>query len=317
MSIICQDTSMISMLPEKLDCFPIFPSSSRDRVSEMPSSNSIWQLRRLNCFSDAGSAVVRAVGHGSLWTTTTAMWSPGGLSVSAAVRTSPSGICLVTARLRCTQTPRMPSCSRTSPTIPLRLRLLLLLLLLLLHPPPTPPPPSSISPPSTAPKCQGASVVGVTGVTGVVAWTVSLCLVHMAPEPAVGWEGSDRSREPFRFSSRAGALVVQRQAEGLWRLVRLGVDWGAAGAMLGFPPGPGWGRTRTGGLLHFLWAPNLRCCPRCLVRGTVSRRSWGCLGRETGSRHRWRCPFPGCQACTAWGRLQSVWAPGWGRGWDC
>lgn len=40
-SIICQDTSMISMLPEKLDCFPIFPSSSRDRVSEMPSSNSI------------------------------------------------------------------------------------------------------------------------------------------------------------------------------------------------------------------------------------------------------------------------------------
>lgn len=40
-SSICQDTSMISMLPEKLDCFPIFPSSSRDRVSEMPSSNSI------------------------------------------------------------------------------------------------------------------------------------------------------------------------------------------------------------------------------------------------------------------------------------
>lgn len=40
-SIICQETSMISMLPEKLDCFPIFPSSSRDRVSEMLSSNSI------------------------------------------------------------------------------------------------------------------------------------------------------------------------------------------------------------------------------------------------------------------------------------
>lgn len=37
----CQDTSMISMLPEKLDCFPILPSSSRDRLSEMPSSNSI------------------------------------------------------------------------------------------------------------------------------------------------------------------------------------------------------------------------------------------------------------------------------------
>lgn len=40
-SAICQDTSMISMLPEKLDCLPILPSSSRVRVSEMPSSNSI------------------------------------------------------------------------------------------------------------------------------------------------------------------------------------------------------------------------------------------------------------------------------------
>ena len=40
-SSICQETSMISMLPEKLDCLPILPSSSRLRVSEMPSSNSI------------------------------------------------------------------------------------------------------------------------------------------------------------------------------------------------------------------------------------------------------------------------------------
>lgn len=50
-------------------------------------------------------------------------------------------------------------------------------------------------------------MVGVTGVTGVVAWTVSLCLVHMAPDPTVGKEGSDRSREPFRFSSRLGILL--------------------------------------------------------------------------------------------------------------
>lgn len=49
-------------------------------------------------------------------------------------------------------------------------------------------------------------MVGVTGVTGVVAWTVSLCLVHMAPDPTVGREGSDRSREPFMFSSRLGLL---------------------------------------------------------------------------------------------------------------
>lgn len=42
---------MISMLPEKLDCLPSLPSSSRECVSEMPSSNSIWQLRRLNCLS--------------------------------------------------------------------------------------------------------------------------------------------------------------------------------------------------------------------------------------------------------------------------
>lgn len=53
-STICQETSMISMLPEKLDCLPILPSSSRVRVSEIPSSNSIWQLRRLNCLSAAG-----------------------------------------------------------------------------------------------------------------------------------------------------------------------------------------------------------------------------------------------------------------------
>lgn len=44
---------MISMLPEKLDCLPILPSSSQERVSEMLSSNSIWQLRRLNCLSEA------------------------------------------------------------------------------------------------------------------------------------------------------------------------------------------------------------------------------------------------------------------------
>lgn len=50
-------------------------------------------------------------------------------------------------------------------------------------------------------------MVGVTGVTGVVAWTVSLCLVHMAPDPTVGKEGRDRSREPFRFSSRLGVLL--------------------------------------------------------------------------------------------------------------
>lgn len=49
-------------------------------------------------------------------------------------------------------------------------------------------------------------MVGVTGVTGVVAWTVSLCLVHMAPDPTVGTEGSERSREPFRLSSRLGLL---------------------------------------------------------------------------------------------------------------
>lgn len=42
---------MISMLPEKLDCLPSLPSSSRECVSEMPSSNSIWQLSRLNCLS--------------------------------------------------------------------------------------------------------------------------------------------------------------------------------------------------------------------------------------------------------------------------
>lgn len=29
---------------------------------------------------------------------------------------------------------------------------------------------------------------------------MSLCLVHMAPEPTVGTEGSERSREPFVFS---------------------------------------------------------------------------------------------------------------------
>ncbi len=44
---------MISRLPEKLDCLLIFPSSSLERVSDMPSSNSIWQLRRLNCLSAA------------------------------------------------------------------------------------------------------------------------------------------------------------------------------------------------------------------------------------------------------------------------
>ena len=43
---------MISMLPEKLDWLPTLPSSSRDRFSDlMLSPNSIWQLRRLNCFS--------------------------------------------------------------------------------------------------------------------------------------------------------------------------------------------------------------------------------------------------------------------------
>lgn len=47
-----QETSMISMLPEKLDWLPTFPSSSRDLFSDMMlSPNSIWQLLRLNCFS--------------------------------------------------------------------------------------------------------------------------------------------------------------------------------------------------------------------------------------------------------------------------
>lgn len=46
----------------------------------------------------------------------------------------------------------------------------------------------------------------MVGVTGVVAWTVSLCLVHMAPDPAVGTEGSERRREPFSFSSGLGLL---------------------------------------------------------------------------------------------------------------
>lgn len=47
-----QETSMISMLPEKLDWLPTLPSSSRDLFSDMMlSPNSIWQLLRLNCFS--------------------------------------------------------------------------------------------------------------------------------------------------------------------------------------------------------------------------------------------------------------------------
>lgn len=52
----CQDTSMISMLPEKLDCLLILPSSSRALPSDMVSSNSIWQLLRLNCFSAPASS---------------------------------------------------------------------------------------------------------------------------------------------------------------------------------------------------------------------------------------------------------------------
>lgn len=54
---------MTSTLPEKLACLPRAASSSlRARPSTMPSSNSIWQLRRLNCVSGAGSSgqLVRA-----------------------------------------------------------------------------------------------------------------------------------------------------------------------------------------------------------------------------------------------------------------
>lgn len=52
-NILCdsQDTSMISILPEKLDWLPTFPISSRERLSVIPSPNSIWQLRRFSCFS--------------------------------------------------------------------------------------------------------------------------------------------------------------------------------------------------------------------------------------------------------------------------
>lgn len=42
---------MTSILPEKLDCFPSFPKSSLLLVVLMLSSNSIWQLLRLNCVS--------------------------------------------------------------------------------------------------------------------------------------------------------------------------------------------------------------------------------------------------------------------------
>lgn len=43
---------MISILPEKLAGFlPDLLSSSLACVSEIPSSNSIWQLSRLNCLS--------------------------------------------------------------------------------------------------------------------------------------------------------------------------------------------------------------------------------------------------------------------------
>lgn len=54
---------MTSTLPEKLACLPRAASSSpRARPSTMPSSNSIWQLRRLNCVSGVGSSgqLVRA-----------------------------------------------------------------------------------------------------------------------------------------------------------------------------------------------------------------------------------------------------------------
>lgn len=42
---------MISMLPEKLDWLPTLTSSSRERLSDMPSPNSIWQERLFSCFS--------------------------------------------------------------------------------------------------------------------------------------------------------------------------------------------------------------------------------------------------------------------------
>lgn len=178
--IICQDTSMISMLPEKLDCFPILPSSSRDRVSEMLSSNSIWQLRRLNCLSVAVALLFVLLDKDM-----ESRWS----------------LCVCVAEelwdLSCNRTPSLHPNATNAELLPN-----------LTEDSSSSPTPSFIPPsmPSSAPKFQGASVVGVTGVTGVVAWTVSLCLVHMAPDPMMGKEGSDRSKEPFRFSCTLGPL---------------------------------------------------------------------------------------------------------------
>lgn len=88
----------------------------------------------------------------------------------------------------------------------------------------------------------------------MVAWTVSLCLVHIAPDPTVGREGRDRSKEPFRFSSRVGLLLSSDKLR----------DWG------------GWCIWWTGEVpelcLGFLlgldeeelerWTPSLPPCPR-------------------------------------------------------
>lgn len=170
------------MLPEKLDCFPIFPSSSLDLVSEMPSSNSIWQLRRLNCFSDAGTLLLELVEVESQWSL--CVWDTKGFSLWDLSRNLAPSL-----HPNATYAELLPK--RTDDSSPL---------------PSLPPCSISPSPPSSAPKCQGASLVGVTGVTGVVALTVSLCLVHIAPDPRVGREGSERRGEPLIFSSRLGLL---------------------------------------------------------------------------------------------------------------